>query len=428
MRKNNNTYLWILFFLFGTALLGNNFVSKKMDKKIKKTEVINKKINDSVDSIPAFEKQLFYLTTFENARDSLLIANGFYNEKYNELKSLDANRKELDSIENKLAEQPQLTKLKKSVQVAADNIIDKYAKQIAKIIAPVNDTISYKSIADAYKNSGATPDLYMFVSPKKNILNGQTITLQDTFLYKLFDINFVCADTIENNINSIKKMVHEQCKKMELDLYNSRKNIEKKFAHYYSSLNPENIPEQYKHLAVDPIINQGDWGTSIGYTAVGDVFIGRNASFFLNNFDLNFLEDKNTELFIDKSDYLHIKNDSLKEHKTYFLGDLWDTIAYNYKYQDNELLIDVSSCLSDNTVSTGYVHVNEVLYSKPTNKIDTINGYAILKEKRDLLKQEIERKCNINIQRHDSIVLPATKQAKEIADKIYWNKYHQKYR
>ena len=223
-------------------------------------------------------------------------------------------------------------------------------------------------------------------------------------------------------------MVYEQCKKMELDLYNSRKNIEKKFAHYYSSLNPENIPEQYKHLAVDPIINQGDWGTSIGYTAVGDVFIGRNASFFLNNFDSNFLEDKNTELFIDKYDYLHIKNDSLKEHKTYFLGDLWDTSAYNYKYQDNELLIDVSSCLSDNTVSTGYVHVNEVLYSKPTNKIDTINGYAKLKEKRDLLKQEIERKCNINIQRHDSIVLPATKQAKEIADKIYWNKYHQKYR
>ena len=86
MRKNNKTYLWILFFLFGTALLGNNFASKKMDKKIKKTEVINKKINDSVDSVPAFEKRLFYLTTFENARDSLLIANGFYNKKYHELK------------------------------------------------------------------------------------------------------------------------------------------------------------------------------------------------------------------------------------------------------------------------------------------------------------------------------------------------------
>lgn len=419
----------ILVFSAIMLLAGINIDISRNVKTKEKKEKTEHTIDDSVNNnVSTEERELFYKTKFKNARDSLLIVNGFYNEKYVELGTLSKDYETLDSIEKKLSERPQLAKLKNTVQKAADKIIDNYAKQMVKIIQPVNKNISDTIIADTYKACGDTQDLYIFVSPDKPILDGNPIILRDVFLHNLFNNNFEWADTSANKTNQIKGMVYELCKQMEKDLYNSRKKIEKSFANYYSVLDPENIPTQYKHLIGDPAINMGEWGTFVDYNNIGDVAIGRQADLSLDTMKVEFFEDKNTKFRTDNNDSLHIYNDSLQKHFVYYIGNLWDTIAYNYDCRNNKTDIELCYNIDTENQEKANVKIRELLYSKPTKKIDTITGYKQLKKESTFLKQEIEHKCNIKQQRYDSIVVPATRQAKEIADKIYWNKFHQKHK
>ena len=427
--KTNDRKRYLEFILVFCAIMMLAGINVNISKDVKTKAKTEHNHNDSVnDNISMQEKEKFYETKFKNARDSLLIVNGFYNEKYDELNTLDKDRKTLDSIENKLSERPQLTKLKNTVQNAADKIIDNYANQMLKIVQPVNKNISATIIANTYKTSGHTQDLYIFVSPDKPILDGEPITLRDVFLYNLFNNDFEWADTAEKNKNQIKGKVYELCKKMEKDLYGSRKKIEKMFANYYSVLDPKNIPTQYKHLIGDPAINMGEWGVFVDYNNIGDVAVGRQADLCLDTINVEFFEDKNTKFKTDNNDSLHIYNDSLQKHLVFYIGDLWDTIAYNYDFQSKKTNIELGYCINTNNQEKANIKIREQLYSKPTNKIDTITGYKKLKKESEFLEQEIERKCNIKRQIHDSIVVPATIQAKDIANKKYWNKFNQKHK
>ena len=425
MNKNTVRKIALISVISGTLLLGGMWAltNKSNNKQKQPVKSEQNDVKTTKTNQISQEQHRFYQKEYEQAFDSLLITKGFYNDKYDEINTLTKNYKMLDSLENELCKQPQLEKMKKQVKDAADNIIDTYAKQMVALVKPVNDTISHKYIADKYKNSAYYENMYMFVCPEKPILAGEPFTFRDHFLYNLFNVGFDWKNTNKETQNTIKGKVYELCKKMEIDLYDSRKKIEKKFSQYYSELNPNNVPDKYKHLVKDPAVNETDYGTTVDYSCVGDIVIARTANLYIDVADTDFLDDKNTTFTKDKDDSLRINNDSLTIHTTFDISDLWDTIVYKYRPQEEKL----ESCyfFDDEQVC---IETTEILFHKKSPKTDTITGYNKTKQKCDSLNKEIERKHQINAHREDSIVKPARIKAKQIADKRFLNKYRQKYR
>lgn len=437
MKKNNFTAFIITYFIGAMLLIGGaNFMNKTTQKQKKKTEQIKQHETNQKDTC-SFEN--FYLTNFEKVYDSLLIINGYYNSKYDELNTLDKDYKKLDSLKNKINERPQLIKLNNSVKNAADEIIDKYAKQMNLIIMPVDTNMTAEHIANAYKNATSNrfsgECLYIFVSPETPIYKEQTLTLRDDFLYSLFNSEFDWGDTDKNTQNHIKGKVYELCKIMETELYNSRKNIEKTFADYYPVLNPKNIPNEYKHLIKSDLVlnitNDKD-KIKVKYKNNNihnpyNITIRRQLTIHDTVMPCDFFEDENSTCIftIDKKQKLKItktpKDTQTADVYTYNIANLWDTIISNKNFQETKLAFAGYCDYTPKLGNTASIVASEILYEKNAKKTDTIHDYTKTIARRDALQRKIEHKQELNKQRHDSVVAPSINQANKIVRRQFFN-------
>lgn len=428
--QHNNRFLKLIFLFSALFLLTETFFSVQ-EKETKKSKSEQTKNNHTKNNFTNVEEEAFYNTTLKKAQDSLLITNGFFDKKYDDLESLNQYYRILDSLENRLNERPQLKKLKCSLKLAADTIINKYALEIEHTLQSKGIFVSKEYIFDIITNA----NYYIYneiytdkVYTESHDFNNQLLSSFDTFFSILFNDcennwkkldNATCSD--------LKIKISQIYKNMERDLNNCKITIAKAFEDYYPALNNKNIPDKFnvKQLKTDNY-------TKTACSVLGDIIISRTAEIYADDMPCDFFDDENAiyDFKKDEKDIIHIykKSDSIQMHFTYNAHKLWDTILCYKKSHNNKIYFEGYSTYISGSGYMPCIAIDEILYEKTAIKTDTIPDYTKTESRYEHMENLINQKERKIKQRYDSIFLPAHKKAKEIADRCFTEKYHHKHK